>query len=59
MKTLPPRSRQILEWRFGLTAEAELTLEAIGERLGISRERVRQIEKAAIDELKRNALLNR
>ena len=40
---LPPRKREILEKRFGLTVDSPLTLQAIGDDLGITRERVRQI----------------
>ncbi len=50
--TLSPRERRILEWRFGMQDDDEQTLEAIGQRLGISRERVRQIEKAALTRLR-------
>ena len=49
---LPPREQRILEWRFGFVGDEEQTLEAIGQRLGLSRERVRQIEKAALKRLR-------
>jgi RNA polymerase sigma factor (sigma-70 family) len=45
---LNPRERNILVWRFGLSGDDPLTLQQIGERLGISRERVRQIESRAL-----------
>jgi RNA polymerase primary sigma factor len=49
---LPNREREILEWRFGLRNDEELTLAAIGKRMGISRERVRQLEKRALTQLR-------
>jgi len=42
-----PRERDVIERRFGLTGTKE-TLEQVGETLGITRERVRQIEKATL-----------
>ena len=50
---LPPREREILFDRFGLGGEAPLTLESIGQRLGVTRERVRQIEASALQKLRR------
>jgi RNA polymerase sigma factor (sigma-70 family) len=49
---LPDRERQVLTWRFGLGDETPHTLEAIGRRLGLSRERVRQIEVGALERLR-------
>ncbi len=49
---LSPRERRVLEWRFGFLDDDAQTLEAIGQRLGISRERVRQIEQAALSRLR-------
>jgi len=48
---LSSRERRILELRFGLGKEAPLTLEEIGSRMGITRERVRQIQNKAIETL--------
>ncbi|MBI5561556.1 MAG: sigma-70 family RNA polymerase sigma factor [Deltaproteobacteria bacterium] len=45
--------RSIIRLRFGLDEVESLTLETIGRRFGITRERVRQIEVRAIDKLKR------
>lgn len=51
LDVLPMRERQVLTWRFGLEGEPPKTLEGIGRRLGLSRERVRQIENQAIRRL--------
>ncbi|HKI34311.1 MAG TPA: RNA polymerase sigma factor RpoD/SigA [Gemmataceae bacterium] len=50
---LAPREASVLRLRFGLGAEVPQTLQAIGERLGVSGERVRQIESAALRALGR------
>jgi RNA polymerase primary sigma factor len=41
---LSERERRILELRFGLTGEDPMTLEDVGKRLGVTRERIRQME---------------
>jgi RNA polymerase primary sigma factor len=50
--SLDPRERQIVEGRFGLHGESPLTLQQIGERMGLSRERVRQLETRALGHLR-------
>jgi RNA polymerase primary sigma factor len=50
---LPPREKEILFERFGLGGEAPVTLESIGQRMGVTRERVRQIEASALQKLRR------
>jgi len=45
---LPSRKKEILERRFGLATGEPLTLQAIGDEIGITRERVRQIENDAL-----------
>jgi RNA polymerase sigma factor (sigma-70 family) len=50
---LEPRERTVIECRFGLGDESVQTLQVIGQRLGLSRERVRQIEARALERLRR------
>ena len=45
---LPERERRIVELRFGLASEGPLTLEDIGSRLGLTRERIRQLESQTL-----------
>jgi RNA polymerase primary sigma factor len=49
--SLPERDRRVLELRYGLRGEEPHTLEHIGRRLGITRERVRQIEIESLSRL--------
>jgi RNA polymerase primary sigma factor len=49
---LNPRMRRVLALRFGLDGEAPQTLEEVGAGLGITRERVRQLESRALRELR-------
>jgi RNA polymerase primary sigma factor len=44
---LKPRERRVIELRYGLSSEGPLTLEQIGRRMRLTRERVRQIEENA------------
>ena len=50
LRALPERERRMLELRFGFDGEPK-SLEAIGKELGITRERVRQLERDALDRL--------
>jgi RNA polymerase primary sigma factor len=49
---LNPRMRRVLALRFGLEGETPQTLEEVGAGLGITRERVRQLESRALRELR-------
>jgi RNA polymerase primary sigma factor len=46
---LSERQRSVIVMRYGLDGDRPLTLEAVGERMNLSRERVRQIEKQALE----------
>jgi RNA polymerase nonessential primary-like sigma factor len=50
---LTPQQRQVLVLRYGLEDGHELSLAKVGERMDISRERVRQLERQALDHLRR------
>ncbi|MGF1748105.1 MULTISPECIES: sigma-70 family RNA polymerase sigma factor [Vibrio] len=50
--SLPEKQRVILYHRFGLLDDTPKTLEEVGEIVGVTRERVRQIQKGAMDILK-------
>lgn len=53
MADLTPQQREVLSLRFGLTDGQAMTLAKIGDRLNISRERVRQIEREALTKLRK------
>ncbi len=53
LSKLTPRQRQVLELHFGMTGQTSYSLEAISKKLGISKERVRQIERQAMDKLQK------
>ena len=51
---LPRRQQEVIVLRFGLMDGEVLSLEQVGRRMGISRERVRQIQKAALNQLQQH-----
>ena len=53
LSDLTPQQQEVLTLRFGLTDGKNMTLAKIGERLGISRERVRQIERESLNKLRK------
>jgi len=55
LATLSPREEKIIRLRFGIGEEAEYTLEEIGKRFHVSRERIRQIEKKALNRLRHSS----
>jgi RNA polymerase primary sigma factor len=52
LESLAPRERRIIELRFGLNNEYSRTLAEVGTELGLSKERIRQIEKEALAKLR-------
>jgi RNA polymerase primary sigma factor len=51
LETLTPREARVLRLRFGFDDGRERTLREVGERLNLTRERIRQIESEALDKL--------
>jgi RNA polymerase primary sigma factor len=52
LETLKPREARVLRLRYGLDGRREHTLEEIGKKLGVTRERIRQIEAQALRRLR-------
>jgi len=52
LETLTPRERRVVELRFGLEGDKLYTLSEIGAELGVTRERIRQIETKALRKLR-------
>lgn len=53
LSELTPQQREVIVLRFGLQDGHELSLAKVGQRMNISRERVRQLERQALDHLRR------
>ena len=52
LDTLTPRERRVLQLRYGLTDGHQRTLEEVGKRFGLTRERIRQIEAKALRKMR-------
>jgi RNA polymerase primary sigma factor len=52
VSSLPPREQEVLHLRYGLGGDEPMTLNEVGNRMGITRERARQLEAQAIDRLR-------
>jgi len=53
LPTLDARELTILRYRFGLDGDSERTLEEVGQQFGITRERIRQLQNAALAKLRK------
>ena len=51
LEALPPREREVIEMRYGLTGHKSRTLEEVGRAFGVTRERIRQIETNTLKKL--------
>jgi RNA polymerase primary sigma factor len=56
MRVLSPRERQVLKSRYGIAGDREHTLAEIADELGVTSERIRQIESAALSKLRQPKL---
>jgi RNA polymerase primary sigma factor len=54
LDSLPPRELRVLQLRFGLNTGQALTLKEVGDKMGITRERARQLEAQALNHLRRS-----
>jgi len=52
LSVLTPREEEVIRRRFGIGYETEYTLDEIGKQFSLSRERIRQIEKEALNKLR-------
>jgi RNA polymerase primary sigma factor len=59
LKDLPPREVRILQLRYGLLDGQAYTLEEVGRKVGVTRERVRQIEAQALNRLRAPSIRRR
>jgi len=53
VNSLDPREASILTLRFGLGGEKEMTLEEVGKKFKVTRERIRQLEYLALGKIRR------
>ncbi len=59
LNDLPEKERKILELRHGLTDGVQHTLEEVGKKFGVTRERIRQIEAKAHEKIRQHDKVNR
>lgn len=59
LRTLEVKEESVLRMRFGIGAQESMTLEEVGAQLGVTRERIRQIEAKALLRLRHPAHLDR
>lgn len=59
LTALADRARQIIKMRYGLEFKEPMTLEAIGRKYGITRERVRQIEEFALKTIRKSSVMSK
>ena len=52
LHTLSEREQKVIRWRFGLVDGTPLTLEQVGEKFHVTRERIRQIESKTLSKLR-------
>lgn len=52
LSTLPEREKKIITYRFGINGEMPKTLEQLGEIMGYSKERIRQLEDSALSKIR-------
>ncbi|MGX7582494.1 sigma-70 family RNA polymerase sigma factor [Candidatus Vidania fulgoroideorum] len=58
LKRIPNKEKKILQMRFGINEKKSLTLEKIGKKFNVTRERIRQIESKSLFRLKNPYLVN-
>ena len=59
LRTLKPRAESVIRMRYGLNGHKPMSLKEIGDECGLTKERIRQIEKTAVQMLKAPSRRNR
>jgi len=54
LESLSPRQQRVLELRFGLSGDEPVSLQKVGQELGVTSGRARQLERSALEQLARN-----